>query len=69
MREKFRCHPSIILEKLSGIITFFIILILPNLDDVAELLTKGGYIQNELMIIGILGLLPFIIIYNILIWV
>ena len=68
MKEKFRCHPSIILENLSGIITFFIILILPNLDDVTEILTKGGHIQNELITIGILGLLSFIIIYNILIW-
>ena len=68
MKEKFRCHPSIILENLSGIITFFIILILPNLDDVTEILTKGGHIQNELITVGILGLLSFIIIYNILIW-
>ena len=68
MREKFRCHPSIILEKISGIITFFVLLAISSFDDIAELAAEGGYIQNTLITIGILGVLSFIIMYNILIW-
>lgn len=64
MREKFRCHPSIILENISGIFIFLILLTISSYDDIAVLLTEGGVI----IIMSILVLLSFIIIYNILIW-
>ncbi|WP_434798666.1 PH domain-containing protein [Terrisporobacter vanillatitrophus] len=66
--EKFRCHPSIIVEKACGVITALFFLFFTNLDDLEEM-AKGGYNSENLLILGaILGVLALILIYNIVVW-
>ena len=33
MESKFRCHPSIILEKVAGVLSFFIIIFISKIDE------------------------------------
>lgn len=68
MEEKFRCHPSIIIEKLGGVTTFLMLLSISSLDDLMVMLNEGGLLVHTLIILGIFGILSFIIIYNIIIW-
>ena len=42
MESKFRCHPSIILEKVAGVLSFFIIIFISNIDDVVDILETGN---------------------------
>ena len=44
-KEKFRCHPSIIIEKLAIFFLVIIFLIIYNFDD-ARMLIEGGSYKN-----------------------
>lgn len=71
MENKFRCHPSIILEKISGIIGFFIIILIPNLDDLKKFIDTGNFEDfghiKWLLLVGFI-ILVIDAIYNILVW-
>jgi len=67
-KEKFRCHPSIILEKTCGVIIALFFIFFRNLDDLQEIV-KDGFSGENLLILGIImGLLILILIYNIMVW-
>ena len=66
--EKFRCHPSIIVEKTGGVIIALFFIFFRNLDDLEEM-AKEGFSSGNLLILGIiLGVLTLILIYNIMVW-
>lgn len=67
-KEKFRCHPSIIIEKLAIFFLVIIFLIIYNFDD-ARMLIEGGMTLKRI-VIRIIEITIFlaILIYNIVIW-
>lgn len=67
-KEKFKCHPSVIIEKLSIFFLVIIFLIIYNFDNVKMLIE--GDMTLERMIIKIILITTFlaILIYNIVIW-
>ncbi|MGL5695208.1 MAG: PH domain-containing protein, partial [Peptostreptococcaceae bacterium] len=67
--EKIRCHPSIILEKFSGIITvLFFIAVTVSGDDISIILEEGDIVSITWIILGAICVLSIILIYNIMIW-
>ncbi|MCC3863558.1 PH domain-containing protein [Terrisporobacter petrolearius] len=67
-KEKFRCHPSIVLEKTCGVIIALFFIFFRNLDDLEEMV-KEGFSGENLLILGvIMGVLILILIYNIMVW-
>ena len=67
MESKFRCHPSIILEKVAGVLSFFIIIFISNIDDVVDILETGKFQGNIILLIGT-AILILDAIYNFLVW-
>ena len=67
MENKFRCHPSIILEKVAGVLSFFIIIFISNIDDVVDILETGKFQGNKILLIGTVILIVDAI-YNFLVW-
>lgn len=67
MENKFRCHPSIILEKVAGVLSFFIIVFISNIDDVVDILETGKFQGNKILLIGA-AILIVDAIYNFLVW-
>lgn len=67
--EKIRCHPSIILEKSSGIITaLFVIAMTVSGDEIDIILQEGDIVSIAWIVLGVIGVLSLILIYNIIIW-
>ncbi len=67
-KEKFRCHPSIIIEKIFVFYLFIIFLTIYNFDDV-RMLIEGGMTLERIVIRTIATtIFLFILIYNIVIW-
>lgn len=66
--EKFRCHPSIVVEKTSGVIAALFLIFIRSLDDI-KYIVREGFSTKNLLIGGIVvGVLIFILIYNIILW-
>lgn len=66
--EKFRCHPSIIVEKTCGVITALFFIFITSLDDVKEIVKEGFSSENLLIAGGVFAVLTLILIYNIIVW-
>lgn len=66
--EKFRCHPSIIAEKIWGVITALFFIFITVLDDVEEIVRRGLSSENLLITGGVFVVLTLILIYNIIVW-
>ena len=66
--EKFRCHPSIIAEKIWGVITALFFIFITVLDDVEEIVRRGLSSENLLIAGGVFVVLTLILIYNIIVW-
>ena len=66
--EKFRCHPSIILEKIGGVIAALLFILIGNLDDAADIISEGTSFEYLLVTIGIIVILIIILVYNIMVW-
>lgn len=66
--EKFRCHPSIIVEKTCGVITALFFIFITSLDDVKEIVRRGLSSENLLIAGGVFAVLTLILIYNIIVW-
>lgn len=67
-KEQFRCHPSIIIEKTSGVTTALFFILITSLDDIKEIINTG-FSGDNLFRVGIIVLvLTFVLIYNIMIW-
>ena len=67
MENKFRCHPSIILEKIAGVLSIFIVIFVSNVDDVVDILETGKFQGNKILLIGTVILIVDAI-YNFLVW-
>lgn len=66
--EKFRCHPSIIVEKSGGVFIALFFMAIPSLNELKEIITEG-VTTDTLLILGIaLLVLVIVLIYNILVW-
>ncbi|MEG2195771.1 MAG: PH domain-containing protein [Terrisporobacter sp.] len=68
LEEKFRCHPSIIVEKLGGIITAIFFIVIASIDDIKDMILEDIVSYYYLIILGVIGLLTIILIYNIVVW-
>ncbi len=66
--EKFRCHPSIILEKTGGKVLILLFLSISSFDDIIEIYKQESFTNVMLVSLGIIGLLCFILILNIITW-
>ena len=66
--EKFRCHPSIILEKIGGVIAALLFILIGNLDDAADIISEGTSFEYLLVTIGVTVILIIILVYNIMVW-
>ena len=66
-KEKFRCHPSIILEKTFVFVLLLIFIIIYNFDDVKKLI-ESGMTKKIVINITIITIFIFVLIYNIVIW-
>ncbi len=66
--EKFRCHPSIIAEKIWGVITALFFIFITVLDDVEEIVRRGLSSESLLIAGGVFVVLTLILIYNIIVW-
>ena len=68
-KEKFRCHPSIIIEKLAIFFLVIIFLIIYNFDD-ARMLIEGGMTLKRIVIriIEITIFLAILILFWLLTW-
>ncbi len=67
-KEKFRCHPSIILEKTFVFVLLLIFIIIYNFDDVKKLIESGMTLEKIVINITIITIFIFVLIYNIVIW-
>ena len=67
-KEQFRCHPSIIAEKTSGVITALFFIFITSLDDIKAIINEGFKGENLLIVGLIIGVLIFVLIYNIIVW-
>ena len=66
--EKFRCHPSIVVEKTGGVITVLFLIFIRGLDDMIYMV-REGFSSKNLLIGGIVvGVLILILIYKIIVW-
>lgn len=67
-KEKFRCHPSIIIEKILVFYLFIIFLIIYNFDDVRTLIESGMTLKRIVLRIIVTTIFLVILIYNTVIW-
>lgn len=68
MEEKFRCHPSIIIEKAFGLITVLFFLGLYFLDDLQYVILHRDSFETLIGACATIGVLLIILSYNILVW-
>lgn len=66
--EKFRCHPSIIAERIFGVITFLFFIVVANIDDIKVIIEEGVTHEKLIILAIVVGVLSAILIYNILVW-
>lgn len=67
-KEKFRCHPSIIIEKTFVFILFLIFIVIYNFDEVVMLINGGFSLKILIIQISIMVIFLSLLIYNIVIW-
>lgn len=67
-KEKFRCHPSIILEKTFVFVLFAIFIVIYNYDDVKSIIETGMTLERIVIRIILTIMFWGILIYNIVIW-
>ena len=67
-KEQFRCHPSIIAEKTSGVITALFFIFITSLDDIKGIINEGFNGDNLFMVGITIGALTLVLTYNIIIW-
>ncbi len=68
-KEKFRCHPSIIIEKIFVFYLFIIFLTIYNFDDVRMIIEGGMTLERIVIRIIVIIIFLCILIYNIVIWI
>lgn len=66
--DKFRCHPSIIVEKTWWIISFLFFIMITDIDNVKDMVLRSDFINMILIFFGGVAFLLFILIYNTFIW-
>lgn len=66
--DKFRCHPSIIVEKTWWIISFLFFIMITDIDNVKDMVLHNDFISIILIFFGVVVFLLFILIYNTFIW-
>lgn len=66
--DKFRCHPSIIVEKTWWIISFLFFIMITDIDNVKDMVLHNDFISITLIFLGVVVFLLFILIYNTFIW-
>ena len=66
--DRFRCHPSIIVEKTWWIISFLFFIMITDIDNVKDMVLHNDFISIILIFFGVVVFLLFILIYNTFIW-
>lgn len=66
--DRFRCHPSIIVEKTWWIISFLFFIMITDIDNVKDMVLHNDFISIILIFLGGVAFLLFILIYNTFIW-
>ena len=66
--DRFRCHPSIIVEKTWWIISFSFFIMITDIDNVKDMVLHNDFISIILIFFGVVVFLLFILIYNTFIW-
>ena len=66
--DKFRCHPSIIVEKTWWIISCLFFIMITDIDNVKDMVLHDDFISIILIFFGVVVFLLFILIYNTFIW-